>query len=135
MLLAATEETGVDDPKTYKQAMKEQDAKLRHDACKEKIDSLVENKVFSVVDRPAHKQVITSKWVFKRQIGIDGKVEKHKARIVARGSMQQKEVNHTETYSPIVRFESIRMMLAAAVANGWHMEQMDVTTAFLYVDC
>ena len=78
MLLAANENTGADDPKTYKQAMKQQDVELWHKACKAEIDSLVENKVFSLVDRPADKQVITSKWVFKKKAGIDGKVEKHK---------------------------------------------------------
>ena len=88
MLLAATEEAGVDDPKTYKQAMKRPEAKLWHDACKVEIEYLVENKVFSVVDRPGDKQVITSKWVFRRKTSIDGKVEKYKARIVARGFMQ-----------------------------------------------
>ena len=75
-----------------------------------------------------------TKWVFKRKTCIDGKVEKYKARIVARGFMQEEGVDYTETYSPTVRFESIRMMLAAASANAWHMEQMDVTTAFLYAD-
>ena len=93
---------------------------------------MVENKVFSMVDTPRDKQVITSKWVFKRKTGIDGKVEEYKARIVARGFMQEEGVDYTETYSPAVRFESMRMMLAAAAANGLHMEQMDVTTAFLY---
>ena len=52
MLLAATEETGADDPKTYKQAMKRPKSELWHDACKTKIESLVENKVFLMVDKP-----------------------------------------------------------------------------------
>ena len=85
MLLAATEESGEDDPKTFKQAMKRSVGELSQEACKAKVDSLVENKVFTVVDRPSDKPVITSKWVFKRKKGIDGKVEKYKARIVAKG--------------------------------------------------
>ena len=96
--------------------------------------SLVENKVFEVVDRPAAKPVITSKWVFKKKKGVSGKVEKYKARLVARGFMQEEGVDYTETYSPTVRFESIRMMTAAAASGELHMEQMDVTTAFLYAD-
>ena len=64
--------------------MKRPDGELWHDACKAEIESLVEKKVFSVVNRPGDKQVITSKWVFKRKTGIDGKVEKYEARIVAR---------------------------------------------------
>ena len=63
-----------------------------------------------------------------------GALEKHKARIVAQGFLQQEGVDYTETYSPTVRFESIRMMIAAAASEGMQLEQMDVTTAFLYAD-
>ena len=122
MLLAATEESGEDDPKTFKQAMKRSVGELSQEACKAKVDSLVENKVFTVVDRPLDKPVITSKWVFKRKKGIDGTVEKYKARIVARGFEQEEGVDYIETFSPTVRFESIRLMLATATAEGWHME-------------
>ena len=62
-----------------------------------------------MVDKPGDKQVITSKWVFKRKTGIDGKVEEYKARIVARGFMQEEGVDYTKTYSPTVRLESIRI--------------------------
>ena len=70
--------------------------------------------------------------MFKKKRGMSGEVEKYKARLVARGFMQEEGVDYTETYSPTVRFESIRMMLAAAALEGMQMEQMDVTTAFLY---
>ena len=98
------------------------------------MESLIENKVFTVVDSPSNKRVITSKWVFKKKKGVSSKVEKYKARIVARGFMQEEGVDYTLTYSPTVRFESIRLMLAIATANGWHTEQMNVTTAFLYAE-
>ena len=91
--MAATEETGADDPKTYKQAMKQLDADLWREACQTEVESLIENKVFTVVDRPANKPVITSKWVFKKKEGVSGKVEKYKARIVARGFVQEEGVD------------------------------------------
>ena len=65
MLMVATLEIPNDDPKTYKQAMKLPDAKKRKEACVAEVTSLVEKKVFEVVDIPATKPVITSKWVFK----------------------------------------------------------------------
>ena len=89
--------------------------------------------VVAVVDGPRHL-VITSKWVFKRKRGLSGEVEKYKARLMACGFMQAEGIDYSETYSPIVRFESIRLMLAAAVSEGMHMEQLDVTTAFLYAN-
>ena len=132
MLMAASLEGEASDPKTYRQAMKLPDAAQWVEACAAEVASLVENKVYNVVDRPVGKPVITSKWVFKKKRGLSGKVEKYKARLVARGFMQEEGVDYAETYSPTVRFESIRMMVAAAASGGLHMEQMDVTTAFLY---
>lgn len=132
MLMAATLAVSDDDPKTYKQAMKLPDAAEWVEACAAEVASLVENGVYAVVDRPVGKPVITSKWVFKKKRGLTGKVEKYKARLVARGFMQEEGVDYTETYSPTVRYESIRMMVAAAASGELQMEQMDVTTAFLY---
>ena len=134
MLMAATLELTDEDPKTYKQAMKLPHAAAWVEACAAEVASLVENKVFEVVARPAAKTVITSKWVFKRKKGLPGKVEKYKTRVVASGFMQEEGVDYAEIYSPTVKFESIRMMTAAATSGDMHMQQMDVTTAFLYAD-
>ena len=95
--MAATLELSHADPKTCKQAMKLSDAKKWMEACVAEVASLVENKVFEVVDRPASKPVITSKWVFKKKKGISGNIEKYKARLVARGFMQEEGVDYTET--------------------------------------
>ena len=76
------------------------------------------NKLFEIVDRPASHSVITSKWVFKKKRGLSGAVEKYKARIEARGFMQQEGIDYTETYSPTVCSESIRLMTAVAAAEG-----------------
>ena len=61
-------EISKDDPKTFKQAMKSPNSEKWREACAAEVASLVENKVFEVVDRPAHP-VITSKWVFERKRG------------------------------------------------------------------
>ena len=72
--------------------------------------------------------------MFKKKLNMAGQVEKYKARLVARGCMQEEGIDYTETSAPTIRFESIRLMLAAAASEGLHMEQMDVTTAFLYAE-
>ena len=87
MLMAATMEGSDEDPKTYKKAMLLPDAAHWVEACAAEVASLVENGVYEVVDRPAGKPVITSKWVFKKKRGLSGRVEKYKARLVARGFM------------------------------------------------
>lgn len=98
------------------------------------MQSLQENKVYSIVDRPRDQKFVTSKWVLKMKQGISGKAEKYKARLVAGGFMQEEGIDYGETVSPTVRQESIRLLIAMATAEGTHMEQMDVTTAFLYAD-
>ena len=115
MWMVATLETSDSDPKTYKQAMRLPDADKWLEACAAKVASPVVNKVFDIVDRPAAHQVITTKWVFKKKRGLSSEVEKYKARIESRGFMQEEGIDYTDTYSPTVRFESIRMMMAAAV--------------------
>ena len=98
MLMAATLEISDSDPKTYKQAMKLPDSAKWVEACAAKVASLVENSVFEVVDRPASHPVITNKWVFKKKNDLSGAVEKYKARVVARGFMQEEGVDYTETF-------------------------------------
>ena len=77
------------------------------------------------------RKAVGSKWVFKTKRGADGTVERHKARLVAQGYSQQYGQDYDETFSPVVRFESLRTVIAFAVQHGLELHQMDVTTAFL----
>ena len=61
-----------------------------------------------------------------------GKLDQLKARIVAKGFTWREGIDHEETFSPTVRFEHVRLIVAAAPANNMHTHEMDVTTAFLY---
>ena len=63
VMLVAIDDTAADEPKTFKQAAKD----LWHEAIRPKVDSLVENKVYEIVDRPGYKAVVSSKWVFKKK--------------------------------------------------------------------
>ena len=62
-----------------------------------KVDFFIDNKVFLMVERSLTKPVITSKWIFKKTKGASGKVEKYKARVMARGFMQEEGVGYIET--------------------------------------
>ena len=83
---------------------------------------------------PEGRKVIRSKWVFKVKHNADGSVEKLKARLAAQGFSQKYGVDYDETFSPVVRFESIRTVIALDVKKGLKMHQMDVNTAFLHGD-
>ena len=96
------------------------------------MDSLKENGVYELVNRPKGKKVVKSKWVLRVKTNEKGEIEKYKGRVVAKGYSQVEGVEYDQTFSPTVRFESIRQMVALGTAKGMHLHQMDVTTAFLY---
>ena len=98
------------------------------------LESLWKNGVYVEVARPVGKKVIGSKWVLRIKTNSAGKVDKYKARVVAKGYRQMEGVDYYETFAPTVRFESIRSLIAFGVAEGWNFDQMDVSTAFLYAD-
>ncbi|PKI39342.1 hypothetical protein CRG98_040208, partial [Punica granatum] len=98
---------------------------------KSEIDSMSENQVWDLVDPPEGIVPIGNKWIFKRKIGADGKVETYKTRLVAKGYRQRQGVDYEETFSPVVMLKSIRIMLAIAAHYDYEVWQMDVKTAFL----
>ena len=74
---------------------------------------------------------IGCKWIFKKKIGVDGKVETYKARLVAKGYRQRQGVDYDETFSPVAMLKSIRILLAITAHYDYEIWQMDVKTAFL----
>ena len=95
------------------------------------IKSLLLNKTWEVVPRPYNRRTITAKWVFKRKRNALRKITRWKARLVARGYAQEKGVDYIETFSPVVRMQTLRLLLAIALVLGLKVHQMDVETAFL----
>ena len=93
--------------------------------------SLISNNVWDLVELPKNARVVNCKWIFKHKIGVTGLVERYKARLVAQGYSQLPGIDYEETFSPVVRFESVRTVIALAVQDKLKLHQMDVTTAFL----
>ena len=88
--------------------------------------SLHKNDVWELVELPKDRKAVGSKWVFKLKTDADGSVEWHKARLVAQGFSQKHGLDYDETFSPVIRFESLRTVIALAVQNGLKLHQMDV---------
>jgi len=101
------------------------------DAMKNEMDSMARNKVWELVDRPPQRKSIGNKWVFKIKRRVDGSIDKFKARLVAKGFTQIEGMDYEETFSPVVRFASIRLLLALVAYLDLELFQMNVKTAFL----
>ncbi|KAM2487453.1 hypothetical protein ACFX1W_039383 [Malus domestica] len=70
--------------------------------------------------------LLPNKWVFKIKRRADGSIDQHKARLVANGFHQQFGIDYMETFSPVVKHSTIRLVLSLAVSNKWHVRQLDV---------
>ena len=91
----------------------------------------MDSQTWELVDLPEGREAIGYKWVFRVKHTSDGKVERFKGRFVAKGYSQKCGIQDNKTFSPVVRFQSIRVLLGYAVQNGMLIHQMDAITALL----
>ncbi|CAI7911184.1 unnamed protein product [Closterium sp. NIES-54] len=114
-----------------KNALESSDAKEWKKAMESELKSIEENSTWELVELPEGRKAITSKWLFKIKSNADGKIERYKSRLVAKGYQQKEKVEYKELFAPVVKPTTLRTLLAGAAIKGWVVKQMDVTTAFL----
>ncbi|KAK1607150.1 hypothetical protein QYE76_030823 [Lolium multiflorum] len=123
-----------EDPATYEEAMMSPDSNKWQEAMKSEMGSMYDNQVWTLVDLPDSRKAVENKWIFKRKIDADGNITVYKARLVAKGFRQIQGVDYDETFSPVAKLKSVRILLAIAAFFDYEIWQMDVKTAFLNGD-
>ncbi|KAM1581882.1 hypothetical protein ACFX10_029681 [Malus domestica] len=124
MALLATihENNGVDlsmvEPATYKSALK---SEVWFHAMKEELSALQSQGTWTLVPLPLNKNLVGCKWVFKIKKNADGTIGRYKARLVAKGFNQEEGIDYGETFSPVVKPTTVRLVLALAANFGWKL--------------
>ncbi|KAG3046773.1 hypothetical protein PC122_g24260 [Phytophthora cactorum] len=120
------------EPSTFQEAVNGPDQVHWRKAIHAELKSMRLRGVFRAAKLPNGQRAIGTKWVFKIKRKADGSIEKYKARLVAKGFKQKYGIDYTETFSPVVKYVTLRMVIAIAKYFGWPLDQLDVVTAFLY---
>jgi hypothetical protein len=119
------------EPRSYDEAMSSLVCNEWMTAMKDEMESMKTNQVWELVDLPLGRKSLGNKWVLKIKRKADDSIDKYKARLVAKGYTQREGVDYEETFSPLVRFASIRLILAMVASLDLELHQMDMKTAFL----
>jgi hypothetical protein len=94
--------------------------------------ALLRNNTWHLVPPPKGKNIIGCKWVYKVKRKSDRSIDRYKAHLVAKGYKQRYGLDYEDTFSPIVKAATIRLILFLAVLEGWSLRQLDVQNAFLH---
>ncbi|GKE47644.1 zinc finger, CCHC-type containing protein, partial [Tanacetum coccineum] len=123
-----------DDLKTFDEAMKSQDVSFWKEAINDEMDSIMGNNSWVLADLPPGCKPLGCKWIFKRKLKLDGTIEKFKAILVIQGFKQKSGIDYFDTYAPVARISTIRLLIAMASIHNLIIHQIDVKTAFLNGD-
>ena len=131
LIADAVEEIDQQTPTSYTEAMKSPERERWTEAMDKEIQSHRDNRTWSLTMKPKNHNVVGTKWVFKRKFDDKGRKNIYKARLVAQGFNQIQGIDYDQTFSPVVKWSSLKFILAYAGAYNLEVEQMDVNTAYL----
>ena len=97
----------------------------------EEIKAIHRNNTWEVTELPEESQPIGVKWVFKKKMNAQGKTERYKVQLVAKGYKQKAGIDYDEVFAPVARMETIRLLIFQAAQFKWPIFQMNVKSAFL----
>ena len=116
------------EPNTITQALKD---KVWRESMSTELDAFVRNGTFTLVPRKPGYNVVGCRWLYKNKFNSDGTHRCPKSRLVAKGYKQEFGRDYVETFSPVVKSTTLRLVLDVAISNSWPVKQLDVNNAFL----
>ncbi|OQR85565.1 RNA-dependent DNA polymerase [Achlya hypogyna] len=126
--------TTVNEPRNPSEALNGPQAKEWQTAMQSEIDNLIQNGTWELVAKPTDTNIVGHKWVYKVKFDSNGEVERFKARLVAQGFSQRYGVDFTETFSPVIRQPSVRILLVIATHLDVPVLHLDVPQAYVKAD-
>ena len=118
-------------PNTVSEALIKREWK---DAMREEMSALEKNKTWEILKRPRGKNIVDCKWIFTPKYKANGSLQRHKARLVAKGYTQTYGVDYQETFAPVAKMNTVRILLSLAAHYNSQLVQYDVKNAFLHGD-
>eukprot|EP00261_Vitis_vinifera_P030615 XP_019071858.1 PREDICTED: uncharacterized protein LOC100853407 [Vitis vinifera] len=103
-------------------------------AMRAELQALESNNTWSLCTLPPGKTAIGCKWLYRVKYHADGSIERYKARLVAKGFTQQEGVDFFDTFSPVAKMVTVKVLLSLASIYNWHLTHLDVNNAFLHGD-
>jgi hypothetical protein len=119
------------DPRTHKEALSCPEREKWITVMKEELDSLCKHNTYCLAKLPLGQRAVGCKWVFKTKRDATGSITHYKAKLVAQGYTQRKGLDFQETFAPVARMTSQRIVIATAAAEGLELFQIDVKNAYL----
>lgn len=100
-------------------------------ATKAELLAMETNRTWTVVPLPPNKHTIGCKWIYKIKYKSDGSIERYKARLVSKGYTQQEGIDFHETFSPVAKMVTVKVLLALAFSQKWHLAQLDKMPSYM----
>ena len=112
------------DPISFSEAMSRTDSKKWSDAMKDELNSMANNQVWDLVELPEGFRAVGCKWVYKTKTDASGNIERYKARLVAKGFLQKEGIDYHDTFSPVSKKDSLRIIMALVAHFDLELHQM-----------